>query len=89
MAKSAIEKRKEVEKIVLDTFDGFSGGSVEDPLTTDPNDFDLDPVPFYEELSEMFGVPFDDTNDYFGGYGGTIEHTIGFIAERWDGKLRK
>ena len=34
----------------------------------------------------MFAVPYDDDNDYFGGYGGPVKQTIAFIAKNWDGK---
>jgi hypothetical protein len=56
-------------------------------LTFDPNEVDeLDPNLLYELLVARYGVPFDDSKDYFGGYGGTIGHTIDFLTARWDGK---
>ena len=55
-------------------------------LAIDPTDFDLDPGPFYERLSETFDVPFDDERAPFGGFGGSLGHTIEHIAARWDGK---
>ena len=58
-------------------------------LAIDPNDFDLDPSMFYEMLQDGFGVPPDPSNDYFGGYGGTVADTIAFLAARWDGKPRR
>ncbi len=57
-------------------------------LETDPNDFDMDPSPFYESVEERFGVPQDPDNEYFGGYGGPIRDLIAFLTPRWDGKLR-
>ncbi len=57
-------------------------------LETDPNDFDMDPSPFYETVEERFGVPQDPDNEYFGGYGGPIRDLIAFLTPRWDGKLR-
>jgi hypothetical protein len=53
-------------------------------LTVDPNDFDLDPGPFYEALEQLFKVE-DTTHHAYAGYGGTIEQTIDFIASRWTG----
>jgi hypothetical protein len=53
-------------------------------LAVDPNDCDLDPSPFYEALEDAFKVE-DPTKHEFAGYGGTIEHTINFIAARWKG----
>ncbi|MDB4961226.1 MAG: hypothetical protein JWP01_1225 [Myxococcales bacterium] len=53
-------------------------------LAVDPNDFDLDPGPFYEALEQLFQVE-DATNQAYAGYGGTIEQTIDFIASRWKG----
>jgi hypothetical protein len=57
-------------------------------LETDPNDFDMDPSPFYETLQARFGLGNDPDNDYFGGFGGKIETTIANITKRWDGTLR-
>lgn len=83
--KNAPAVKKEVLGLFEDMYgDDAAGGG--DVLAVDPNDFDLDPGPFYEMLSERFAVPFDDDNDYFGGFGGTLQHTIDFIASRWDGK---
>jgi hypothetical protein len=58
-------------------------------LETDPNGFDLDPGPFYEQLEWTFGVESDPDAFYFGGFGGTVAKTIAFINKSWDGKLRK
>lgn len=58
-------------------------------LDIDPNDFDMDPSPFYEYLEARFGVPQDEDEDYFGGYGGSVRDTVAFLTPRWDGKLRK
>jgi CBS domain containing-hemolysin-like protein len=60
--------------------------SEEQILATDPNDFDVDPSMFYETLQERLGVAYDEDNDDFGGYGGTVAQTITFLAARWDGK---
>ena len=57
-------------------------------LDTDPNGFDMDPSPFYEWIEELFGVPQDPDNQYFGGYGGPIRDLVAFLTPRWDGKLR-
>ena len=79
-------KEEIVKNHVLELFEGIYGEEVEDVLATDPNDFDLDPSMFYELLQEMFGVEYDDDNDYFGGFGGSVQDTINFIASRWDGE---
>jgi len=56
-------------------------------LAFDPNDIDaLDPAMLYEILVERYGVEFDEDDDNFGGFGGTIAKTIEFIAARWDGE---
>jgi hypothetical protein len=76
---------------VLALFRSFYPGEDTDEqiLATDPNDFDVDPGPFYEALSARFGLGDDPEQDYFGGFGGRIEHTIAVVTKRWDGKLRK
>jgi hypothetical protein len=75
-----------VKQHVLDLFEGLYGeDATEATLKLDPNDLDLDPVPFYELLSERFNVPFDPDLEQFGGFGGTLAQTIEFIAARWDG----
>jgi hypothetical protein len=81
--------RARVEAEVLALFrDCYHGDeSTAEILDTDPNDFDLDPSMFYELLEDRFGVPQDPANTYFGGYGGTVEATIEFLAARWDGVL--
>lgn len=81
-----------VEKEMLDAYRLFypSPGKPEPPakiLATDPNDFDVDPGPFYEYLEERFGVSQDPAQSYFGGFGGTIADAIAFITPRWDGTL--
>jgi hypothetical protein len=53
-------------------------------LSVDPNDFDLDPSPFYEALEATFKVE-DPSKHEFAGYGGTLKQTIEFIAARWKG----
>jgi len=53
-------------------------------LSVDPNDFDLDPSPFYEALEQTFKVE-DPSKHEFAGYGGTLKETIEFIAARWKG----
>jgi hypothetical protein len=59
-------------------------------LAMDPNEIDaMDPSMFYELLGERYGVADDPTNSYFGGFGGTISHTIDFIAAHWDGTTNK
>jgi hypothetical protein len=55
-------------------------------LALDPNEFDADPNVLYELLAEKYGVKPDPDNDYFGGFGGSIDDLIGFIELRWDGK---
>jgi len=77
-----------VEAIVLELWSGIYGDDMErdEILKTDPNDFDLDPSMFYELLQERLGVPYDDDNDYFGGYGGSVASTIKFLADNWDGE---
>ena len=82
-------ERARVEKLVLELFQEHYPGEHDRPLEIDPNDFDLDPVPFYEALSSTFGVPFDEQKSNFGGFGGTLRDTIDHIASRWDGKLRE
>jgi len=79
-------KEETVQKHVLELFEGIYGDDVDDVLSTDPNDFDMDPSMFYELLQEMFAVPYDDDNDYFGGYGGAVRDTIKFLADNWDGE---
>ncbi len=51
-------------------------------LDTDPNGFDLDPGPFYEQLQEMFNVADDPDSQYFGGFGGKVSQTIAFIDKQ-------
>ena len=80
------QKQSTVKAHVLEAFEAHFGEVDGDPLEMDPNDFDLDPVPFYEGLSELFDVDFDEDNDNFGGFGGTIAETIAFIVKHWDGK---
>jgi hypothetical protein len=87
MAKQS--KRARVKELVLEMFEAHYPGDLDDPLEIDPNDFDLDPCPFYETLSSTFGVPFDDEESNFGGFGGTLGETIAYIAARWDGELRE
>lgn len=84
---------EEVRKLVLEMFrDCYPSTPPETDakiLATDPNEYDLDPSPFYEYLEEKFAVEQDANNEYFGGYGGKIESTIAFLASRWDGKLHR
>ena len=83
----------EVKKVVLDLYrDCYPIDPPETDekiLATDPNDYDVDPGPFYETLQERFGVEHDENNEYFGGYGGKVESTIAFLTKHWDGKLRE
>ena len=83
----------EVKKLVLQMYRDFYPIDPPEPeakiLATDPNDYDVDPSPFYETLQERFGVEHDENNEYFGGYGGKVETTIAFLTKRWDGKLRE
>ena len=83
----------EVKKLVLDMYRDFypidPPETDEQILATDPNDYDVDPGPFYETLQERFGVANDETNDYFGGFGGKVETTIAFVTKHWDGKLHQ
>jgi hypothetical protein len=78
-----------IQQEVLSAFRTFYPQDATDEaiLAIDPNDYDLDPSPFYEYLEERFGVPGDPEQDYFGGYGGSIRDTIAFLTPRWDGKL--
>jgi hypothetical protein len=76
-----------VKEHVLDIFEGMYGeDATEATLRVDPSDRDVDPGPFYETLSQLFNVPFDEDLEQFGGFGGTLKQTIEFIASRWDGK---
>ena len=83
-----IEKgSKDYERLktfVLDVFDGVCMPDMDpkEVLSTNPNDWDADPSPFYNTLIAVFG--FED-GTYFSGYGGKVQETIDFIAERWDG----
>ena len=83
----------EVRKLVLDMYRDFypidPPETDEKILSTDPNDYDMDPGPFYETLQERFGVASDDNNEYFGGFGGKVETTIAFLTKHWDGKLQQ
>ena len=83
-----MDRKAQVQKLVLELWEDIYGDDMEvaEILETDPNDFDLDPSMFYELLQEKLGVPYDDEDDYFGGYGGTVAKTIAFLAERWDGE---
>jgi hypothetical protein len=81
-------KRALMQEMVLELWAEIYGDdmSTEEILETDPNDFDLDPSIFYESLQERFDVPFDDDNDAFGGYGGSVADTITFLTKHWDGE---
>ncbi|MEQ9146626.1 MAG: hypothetical protein RLP13_00010, partial [Cytophagales bacterium] len=49
-------------------------------ISIDPNSFDLDPVQFYERITDEFKIEIDfNTNPYFGGLGGSVSNTIDFI----------
>ena len=82
---------RSAKQIVLEQFQMFYPDDWTEAkiLETDPNDFDVDPCPFYETLQGMFGVKDDPDNDDFGGWGGTIADTIAFVEKHWDGKLRE
>jgi glyoxylase-like metal-dependent hydrolase (beta-lactamase superfamily II) len=82
------DNKARVQEIVLEEWEGIYGDDMSEAeiLKTDPNDFDMDPSMFYEVLQERLEVDYDEDNDYFGGYGGTVAKTIEFLAERWDGK---
>ena len=58
-------------------------------LEEDPNSYDRDPSEFYEVLQARFAVPPDESNDDFGGYGGSVRDTIAFLLPRWDGEIRE
>jgi len=57
-------------------------------LATDPNALAIDPAPFYEALQARFRIADDPAAHPFGGFAGTVAHTIAQIADRWDGTLR-
>ncbi len=63
---------------------GAQFARIEDVLAIDPNEWDVDPSPFYETLEAVFGVA-DPTKTYFDGYGGRIKDTIEFVTRRWKG----
>ena len=79
-----------VRETVLGLFRSFYPSnppeSDEEILEIDPNDFDVDPGPFYETMADRFKLADDPNNDYFGGFGGKIATTIANIAKRWNGK---
>jgi hypothetical protein len=54
-------KNRLVQETVLQIFRGFYEATEPDReiLNTDPNDFDLDPGPFYETLVSYFGIEWD------------------------------
>ncbi|CAN5672306.1 hypothetical protein BH09MYX1_BH09MYX1_27630 [soil metagenome] len=58
--------------------------SINDILMVDPNDWDMDPSPFYGTLDAVFGVA-DKAKHDFDGYGGIIKKTVAFISSRWKG----
>ncbi|MEZ6185417.1 MAG: hypothetical protein R3F62_10455 [Planctomycetota bacterium] len=76
--------KSELTRKVLDAYREIYGDSQSEDeiLSTDPNGYDLDPSHFYESLQETFGVPYDPSNDYFGGYGGTVQDTVDFLHSR-------
>lgn len=77
-----------VADYVFFIFRGCYGGanfsSIEDVLAIDPNEWDVDPAPFYETLDAVFGVA-DPQKSYFDGYGGRVRDTVDFITKRWKG----
>ena len=78
------EHRAKVAQLVLQLYQSTVDPDAELPnaLAFDPNDFDVDPSPFYEALEETFKVE-DPSKHAFAGYGGTLKQTIDFIAARW------
>lgn len=88
---SAHPMYEKTRKAVLELFRSCYPGdeSDEEILAIDPNDFDMDPSMFYEVVEDRMGVPQDEENEYFGGYGGPIRDLIAFLAPRWDGELRE
>jgi hypothetical protein len=80
---SPAAQRKLVTDAVLAIFAGFFGAPPTDGLDTDPNAFDQDPAPFYEEIVAAFGIAFDDADDNFGGLGGTLAKTIDYVVSTW------
>jgi len=69
---------------VLAIFEGFYDlVPDEDALAIDPNDFDVDPSPFYEALKSAFALEPAPPDAAFDGLGGTRDRAIHAIAARW------
>lgn len=74
-----------VKDIVLDIFEDFYPPEDEEKisLNINPNDFDVDPCPFFEELENVFCLnnhAFVDISVY------TLKKIIKKITDEWDGK---
>ncbi len=80
--KAATGSSKEAVISAFRDFYAAGDWSEEKILATDPNGFDADPGPFYEQLGDDLGVATDPDNDYFGGFGGTVAKTIAFIDKQ-------
>lgn len=91
----------QVKDIVLGLFESFYPPEDEDGLpsvlypvlqdkdvilNTNPNDFELDPDPFYEEIINIFGLDWNDFEEIFS-Y--TLKDIIDEITKYWDKKTIK
>ncbi len=89
-ARKASPPRSLVGDYVFYIFRGCFGGDdseferLVEVLDVDPNEWDMDPSPFYGTLEAVFRVA-DPTKMAFDGYGGTVRDTVKFITSRWKG----